>query len=236
MDHFEEKLDIILDLLRKRNPDRSEKIDELVTALAKAQGGYKKLVPNRKGSRGMYADLEAIFDAVRGALSANGLACVQYTDLLDEGTGAALLKTMVAHASGQYISSTARTVLSKTDRTTGRSHEFHKRQHASSLLGIAPSPYDPQLFDDDGEEQLEEEMTEQAKNPAKKKIIEHEVVISDEQYRDLMYELQGYDDLTKGLLETYGIETLADLPKSEYFPALAKLRKIKNTIEGYRKK
>ena len=89
---------------------RSEAINEIMGALSKAQGDYKPLVANQSVSGRKFANLQAILDAVRDALSTNGLGFFQFIELLDEGSGATLLKTTIGHESGQYIYSCARVV------------------------------------------------------------------------------------------------------------------------------
>ena len=70
-------------------------------AIAKAQGNYKRLIPNEDSSVGKFANLQAILDATRESLSANAVSFFQYIQLLDEGSGAALLHTVLGHDSGQ---------------------------------------------------------------------------------------------------------------------------------------
>lgn len=215
---------------------RSENIDKVAGALAQAQGTYKPLAPNRESAAGSYADLNAILDATRNALSQNGIAFLQETELLDEGSGASLLYTTIAHASGQYISSVARLVIGKTERSTGTIQEIIKRRQACNLLGIAPSPYDPYAADDNAEELTEHHILEQLKKPKKEKDLDPLDTITKERYHDLLIELEGYDEITKGILETYDVQTLADVPNTEYHSVLAKIRRLKKTHDEYLKK
>ena len=112
--------DVILSLLQEiktkldSNPfsasPRKEDISLIMGALAKAQGTYKPLEPTQDGPFGKYANLADVLRAVRESLSKNGLAFYQHIELLDEGSGAALLHTVLGHESGQSISSTARVI------------------------------------------------------------------------------------------------------------------------------
>lgn len=215
---------------------RSEQIDQLAASLSKAQGSYKKLAPNELCAGGKFANLEAILAATVDSLSANGLAIYQHIDLLDEGSGAALLKTELIHSSGQWISSTARVIAGKTDRQTGNVYEIHKRMHVSMLLGIAPSKNDPFLFDDNGDELADNHLIEKLKKPQEEVKLDYEETISKEQYTDLMIELDGHPDIVKDIFSIYGITTLQDLPKSEYHKSLGKIRKIKKTLDDYSRK
>lgn len=91
---------------------QSEQINELAAALAKAQGLLQPVlkdktakIPTKTGGgySYSYADLSSLWEAIRHALSDNGIAVVQMPST--EG-GRVNLTTMLAHASGQYISST----------------------------------------------------------------------------------------------------------------------------------
>lgn len=219
--------------MEQNNIYRSEQINLIMGAFAKAQGSYKKLVPNEASPSGLFANLDAILDATKEALSQNGLGFYQFIELLDEGSGAALLKTVLGHESGQWISSCARVVSGKTDRQTGNNYETYKRLHALMLLGIAPSKNDPIAFDDNSNEQIQDYTLEQLKKPKEKREIDHNSTVSKEQYDDLMIELDGYPEIVNNIKEVYDIDTLADLPKSEYHPALAKIRKIKRLHEDF---
>lgn len=214
---------------------RSGEIDKHMGALAKAQGAYKPLISNENAPGGKFANLKAILDAVREALSANGLAFYQYIELLDEGSGAGLLKSVLGHESGQYISSCARVVTGKTDRQTGNIYEIHKRFHALMLLGIAPSDNDPLSFDDNGTELSDQSLVDRIRKPKepKREVPDSNDVINNDQYSELMIELDGYDDIAKDIMEVYNISTIADLPRDEYHKAQAKIRRIKKTQEEY---
>ena len=215
---------------------KSENIDLVMTALAKAQGSYKRLIPNEDAIGGTYANLTAILEAVRQPLSENGLAFYQYIDLQDEGNGASLLRTVLGHSSGQYVTSLARLIPGKNFRDTFNTLEGLRRVHALLILGIAPSEHDPLIQDDNGVEEAEAALIEEIKKPQKDKEIEKKYssdVINKDQYTDLMYELDGCQDLTEGIQKFYNIPTIADLPRDQYHIALAKIRKIKKTQEEY---
>lgn len=217
---------------------RSIEINEIMGALAKAQGTYKKLIANQDAPGGKFANLQAILDAVRGSLSDNGLGFYQFIELLDEGSGASLLKTTIGHQSGQYISSCARVVTGKTERQTGNIYEIHKRLHALMILGIAPSGNDPVAFDDNGELMAEQHLISSLRKPdsPKKEELDRTDVINKTQYDELLIELHGFEKIAKDIMEVYDLATLADLPASEYHRARAKILKIKRTQEDYLRK
>lgn len=81
----------------------STQLDQLATALAKAQSVMPNAVMNRVNPhfRSKYADLTSVLDAIRGPLSANGLAVTQTTHVTETGF---VLRTTLMHTSGQSIS------------------------------------------------------------------------------------------------------------------------------------
>ncbi len=224
--------------MEQTNIYRSPEINEIMGALAKAQGSYKRLQANQDAPGGKFANLQAILEAVRESLASNGIGFFQFVELLDEGSGAALLKTTLGHSSGQYIASCARVVQAKTERQVGNVYEIHKRLHALMLLGIAPSDNDPIAFDDNGEILAEQHLIAQLRKPdsPKREEIDRSDVINKTQYQELLIELDGFDKIAKDIMESHGIQTLADLPSGEYHRAQAKIRKIKKIEEEYRRK
>lgn len=223
----------------KHEIDRSFNTGQIYAALAKAQGEYKKLRANEVGNQGKtFANLEAILEATREALAKNQIMFSQNIKLLDEGSGAALLITKLGHSSGEWIASYARVVVGKTDYATGYSYEIHKRLHALMLLGIAPSAHDPIAHDDNGADQSDRRAVDEMLKPKVERDIDRTLVISKDQYDTLNKELDVYptkDDgdymLTK-ILETHGIETLADLPKDVYPEVILNLRTVRANIKN----
>jgi hypothetical protein len=219
------------------NNYRSAEIGEIMGALSKAQGTYKKPIPNEEGPRGKFANLEAILEAVRESLASNGLGFFQSTERLDEGSGVRLLWTSLGHSSNQYISSCARIVSASSERSTGNLERTIRRRQAEMILGIAPSKNSPD-FDDDGDLQAEErliEMVRKPKEPSKEAVDRHDVVNAT-QYQELLIELDGYEAIAKDIMEKHGIDTLADLPREYYHQAQAQIRKIKKVDEEYTKR
>lgn len=217
---------------------RSDEVDKITGALAKAQGSYKVLIPNEDIPGGAFANLQAVLECSRESLSMNGLAFYQYVELLDEGNGASLLKTIISHESGQWVSTVARIVTGVTFRETFNCIEAYRRLHALLLLGIAPSPKDPLIKDDNGLEQQDRVILQNLRKPdeAPKKVSEFVDTISKDKYDELMFELEGYELITKGIQEFYRIGSLADLPKGEYYNVQARIRKLKKNHEEYVRK
>jgi hypothetical protein len=213
---------------------RSLEINHLAGALAKAQGSYKKLIPNQTYKNERFANLDAIFAATRESLSNNGLCFSQIDDIVDDGSGIVILKSLLIHESGQWLSSWSRIVPASTERDTARIYEGRSRRHASRLLGIAPSDNDPYLFDDNGESEAQQRLLEDLAKPKEELTKERTGTIrtiSDRQYNELLIELRGYDLIAKQIMDKQGIGTLADLPEDAYHMTQKYIRTIKKELE-----
>lgn len=131
---------------------RSEKINELTSALAKAQGQITAAPKDAENShfKSEYATLDSVWDACRGPLSLNGLAVVQSPSITT--AGAVLLTTLLAHTSGQWLES-ALELLPK-DRgphSVGSAITYGRRYALMAIVGIAPAGADEgSRGDDDG--------------------------------------------------------------------------------------
>ena len=98
--------------------DRSELINELATALSKAQGEMteviKSQVANGKTFSYNYASLEDVIEVVKQPLLNNGLAVSQ---LMDNIAGEPALTTIMMHTSGQWQAATIPLVVVKGNGT-----------------------------------------------------------------------------------------------------------------------
>jgi hypothetical protein len=195
---------------------RSEAIDKIAAALAKAQGSYLELRTDTPSAGGDYASLRATLKATRKGLSENSLSFYQYEDIKEEGSGASLLVSVLMHESGQWISSMTRIIPGETDRATGFHIETKKRQQAQSVLGIAPSDNDPDAQDDNGTEQFDAHLAKELKRPSKDRKLDKNIPISKEQYTLLMDILGNDKVLLKQAFDWHNISTLQDLPAHEF--------------------
>ncbi len=131
----------------------SAEIDQLATALAKAQGEMETAGKNKKNPffKSSYADFQAIIQASRPALSKYGLSVVQPPFIYEEsadgtGVGNSYLVTILMHSSGQWIKSKARHNPPKNDIQSLSSYNTYlKRMCYTSLVGVVTGE------DDDGE-------------------------------------------------------------------------------------
>lgn len=219
--------------IESSNNYRSEEVNLLYGALAKSQGSYGKLVENVNAPGGVYANLSAVIDATRPALSANELSFNFYEELLDSGSGASLIWTTLGHSSGQYIQSCARVVRLETFRETFNSIESYKRLSACNLLGIAPSANDPLIRDDNGIDEYDKKIVKSLRNNDNKVKSEYAVTITKEQYDDICFELEGYEQIAKGIQEFFNVKTIADIPADQIYFVRDKIRKLKKTHDDY---
>jgi hypothetical protein len=149
---------------------RSDTINELAAALAQAQAamGHAKKDSENPHYRSKYADLAAIWDACRPALSANSLSIVQSPRLVSVGDGVWLLEveTLLLHSSGQWLADTlAVPVSAASPQAVGSAITYAKRYSLASFVGVAPAG-----DDDDGNSAIELP-TRQLREPPKGKIV-----------------------------------------------------------------
>lgn len=117
---------------------QSETIGALAAAMAKFQGEVENAKKNAQNPhlKNKYADLAAVWDAVREPLSKNGLAVLQ-PPMPNEGAGLKI-RTIVAHASGEWIASEFVMPLVKNDpQGLGSAITYARRYAMAAMLGIA---------------------------------------------------------------------------------------------------
>lgn len=125
---------------------QSEQINELATALAKAQGAMKSAAKSKENPffKAHYADLPAVWEACRDALSKNGLAVIQ--TLQFEGVET-WLETTLAHSSGQWMRSRYPVRPAKPDpQGVGSATTYARRYALMAMVGVVADDED-----DDGE-------------------------------------------------------------------------------------
>ena len=228
-----------LEIAIKNQPSdtfQSPEVNLLATALSLAQGAYLKLEFERVNvyTKTEYADLEAIINATRSALSENGIS---FTQQIDQGLGETLIYTKLIHTSGQWLSSRSRVIPIATDqKATDSAIQFAKRQAAMSLLGIAGRN---DYADDDAVASNSGLRLQKDKGTAINRNYEPTTTetISKDQIAELDYELQGDDnrDLMKDIYDSLRVESLSDIPKDMYRDVINKVRSIKALRAGIKK-
>jgi len=123
---------------------QSELINELATALAKAQGEITGALKDSANPffKSKYADLASCWDACRSALSKNGLAILQAPSTTENGH--LNLATTLMHSSGQWMRSEL-SVTPKDDspQAFGSALTYARRYALTAMVGVAQ-------VDDDG--------------------------------------------------------------------------------------
>jgi len=123
--------------------EQSEQINELATALAKAQGRITGALKDSANPffKSKYADLAACWDACRQPLSENGLSVIQVPE--SDETGVTVV-TVLAHSSGQWIrSSLHMKPKDTTPQGVGSAITYARRYALAAFVGLAQ-------VDDDG--------------------------------------------------------------------------------------
>lgn len=128
---------------------KSEQINELAAALAKAQGQFEgaKKSSSNPFFKSKYADLAECWNTCREALTANEISVIQMPEEINEN-GRLNITTMLAHSSGQYISSTLTMTVTKLDpQAIGSAITYGRRYALAAMVGLAQE-------DDDGEKAM----------------------------------------------------------------------------------
>lgn len=122
----------------------SEQINEIASAMAKAQAAMKPAIKdaNNPAFKSKYADLASVWEACRGPLTANGITAWQ--DVTTNADGIAVT-TRLVHSSGQWVEFGPLVVpLMKRDaHGVGSATSYGKRYGLSAAVGIVSD-------DDDG--------------------------------------------------------------------------------------
>ena len=121
----------------------SEQINELASALSKAQGEITGALKDSANPffKSKYADLASCWDACRAALAKNGIAVIQIPEYEGESL---IMTTTLAHSGGQWVRGSLRcNPKDSTDQATGSSITYARRYALAAMVGIAQ-------VDDDG--------------------------------------------------------------------------------------
>lgn len=126
-------------------PDQimSEQINELASALAKAQAEFTTAKKDKDNPffKSKYADFESVVSATRPALTKYGLSVVQNVYRCNDGHH--YLITLLLHASGQWIKSKAQHNPMKADVQSLSSYNTYlKRMCYSSIVGAVTGEND----------------------------------------------------------------------------------------------
>lgn len=228
------KLDTLIDSKKPEKESwKSEKLDQLGIALAKAQGEMTSADLNKSNPyfKSSYADITSIVSASRPYLSKYGLSVMQ--NIYEQTDGTSWLITMLLHGeSDQWITSRKRIVPPKNDIQSYSSYvTYIKRISYASLIGVVSGD-----DDDDGEAAVATSRQAFSKgvalntkyNPKESSFD----VISKTQLEEIEYELNEYPDIAEMVLDGLKIQSLADIPASKYRASVERIREIKRARNG----
>lgn len=189
----------------------SDQIDQLATALAKAQGEFSIASKDKNNPffKSKYADFESVVAASRPSLSKHGLSVVQNVYRFDDGNH--YLVTILLHASGQWIKSKAQHNPIKSDIQSLASYNTSlKRMCYSSLVGVATGE-----GDDDGESAVRDIPKYEQISP----------IITPSQHMNLMALVRQFDaSKEEAMLKHFKIDNLNQLPSSAYTNVMFQLK------------
>jgi len=124
----------------------SRSIAELAAALSKAQAqmDFAKKDSSNPYFKSKYADLTAVWDAIRKPLTDNGLSITQLTK--DCVSGDVVIETVLLHESGEWIKSAiAMKPVDTKPQSIGSCITYARRYSLSSIVGCVGD-----IPDDDG--------------------------------------------------------------------------------------
>ena len=185
--------------------EQSESINELATALAKAQAEIRNPGKNTKNTffKNEYADLTAVLGCIRPVAAANGLSFIQAVEAYN---GNVAVSSQISHSSGQWIKQVASVEVPKTSKNPiqdlGSMATYLKRYQAQSMWAICADE------DTDAQDLGIED-------------------ISDEKVAHLDAMLDATKSSKEAFLKVYGVENLKSLTDSQYEKAKKQLQQKK---------
>lgn len=196
----------------ENRPNRSESLNELFGALAKAQAEMQvaELSSANPFFKSRYADFTTIVKASRPALTRNGLCVIQQI-LPSDGHG--FLHTVLGHASGQFIETQVEIRPLKTDvQSLGSYLTYLKRYSYSAIVGITTGD-----DDDDGESAMPRDKEVAKPTPkAYTPPMPADECIESHDEETLQAQLEGHPDLAEEILQKLKIEALSEMKKSDF--------------------
>lgn len=208
--------------------NQSESINELATALAKAQGEIRNAPKDSTNPhyKAKYADLASVWNVAREPLSKHGLSVIQLTG---GGPTAITITTRLMHSSGQWVESclsmepVSRQPGQKiTPQDVGSCITYARRYGLSAMVGVAP--------DDDDDAVL-------ASTPQQKQATPRQGNVTNLRHESKSNELSEILALQKELglsndelARVCEISTLRGLSASDESAALDKLKAIRREM------
>ncbi len=208
----------------------SSQINEIVAALAKAQGEMKPAVFNRVNPhyKTRYADFTSCMEAVREPLSKNGLAVSQMPSTTSDGKF--VLVTLLAHVSGQWMAGEFPLISAKMDsQGLGSAMTYAKRY---SLCGMTAIVADEESDDDDGEASVGRGITaqkpfqQQEKSAPVERVGKTEIIAITSLINTL--DQESNKSFLDWINKNFNAKSIQDIPKNCYEKCMVSLNaKIK---------
>ena len=192
----------------------SEKINELATALCKAQAAMGGAVKDSANPffKSSYADLTSVIKAIKQPFADNDLSYTQFPVSDENGIG---VVTRLMHNSGQWMElGYTLPIVKKDPQAAGSAITYARRYALQSMAGIPTA-------DDDAESAVIRGDHKKAINVIDKAAINN--VIDDAQLSTLTDLLDSTGADVKRFCEHYGIASTKDLMAAQFDQAIAKL-------------
>ena len=199
--------------------NQSEQINELMGALAKAQGEMSHAIKDSTNPhfKSNYADLASVWNACREPLSKNGLAVTQTMDFLEEKQ---VLVTTLAHTSGQWVKSFLGLPIQRPGpQELGSCLSYCRRYALAAVVGVYQD-------DDDGEKAQKDyrKKDEPAKAPVKEPLTQKQKDYMDgllDQIGDASYQ----HTIENWCTNTLGLKSPYDMTQDQYNTTIKRMEK-----------
>lgn len=192
------------------NNIQSEQINELFTALAKAQEEME--IASKDSSnpfyKSKYADLQSVVGSSRPYLTKHGLSVIHLLQQEDQST---YMVTQLSHSSGQYIRSKVKLSPQKPDvQSLGSYITYMKRYCYAAIVGVVTGD------DDDGEAAMD-----RTNGNGKNKVLPEECILTPEQIGTIRNLIGSRPEIADRITKKYGVTTLLQI-KQKYFNDIIK--------------
>lgn len=179
---------------------QSENINELVGALAKAQGEIEGATKDSKNPhfKSSYADLASVWQACRKPLSSNGLAITQTVICEEESQ---FLVTTLGHSSGQWMKSFMKLPLQRPGpQELGSCLSYCRRYGLAAMVGVFQE-------DDDGE---------RAETSSRR--------LTSSQIDEIRLEIEDDEALENKICKAYAVKSLEEIPSANFSNIMTRLK------------
>jgi hypothetical protein len=197
---------------------QSEQLNEVFSALAKAQGEMEAAKKDSTNPffKSKYADLESVVEASRPYLSKYGL-CVTHRPVIIEGKQ--VLRTDLGHSSGQYLSCEIEIKPLKQDiQTLGSYLTYITRYCYKAIVGIVTK-------DDDGEACMDRSNSN-GKHIANS-VPSAECILTVEQGNKLRAMVGNDQAIADRITKKYGVASILSIKQKDFDDIIKGLQQLK---------